>query len=178
MSRVNFTSSRSASGSPTHLNPDAEYQASTPTGGPLARLYQSLAEFTELTDCLRQRVDKRLATHLTVTGWSNGILRVRLDQPALATRWRFQEPALRRQLTALPKLRALQDIRLVITPASSRPASMRTAPSRLTSAPASALDELAKTESHELLRKALRALANAALAAHNNASHQACQSPK
>ncbi len=151
---------------------DTKNEATTQAGDTLARIYQSLAEFTVLTDCLRRRVDKRLAAHLTVTGWANGVLRVHLDQPTLATRWRFQEPAARRQLSQLPILFNLQEIRLVITGiAAQRTTPVRTAPSRLPTAPVQALQELAATESHTNLRQALMALADAA----QQAKHEVAQ---
>lgn len=136
-------------------------EAITRAGGTLARIYQSLAEFTALTDHLRQVVDRRLGAHLWVTGWQDGVLRVRLDQPALATRWRFQEPMVRRQLARLPALKGLAEIRLVMTGVDGRPAPARQA-SHLDRVPVAALQELVASETHERLRRALADLVAAA----------------
>lgn len=134
-------------------------EVTTRNGGALARISQSLTELAKLTDLLRSLVDGRMAPRLTVTGWHKGVLRVTLDEPGLATRWRFQEPALRRRLAR--DLPGLQEIRLVpVAPV--RPASRATAPSRLDRAPLRALEELAGTETHERLRAALARLAEAA----------------
>lgn len=138
-------------GSETSIRPDST----------LAGLYRSLAEFTVLTDCVRSAVDERLAAAIDVTGWANGILRIRLSRPTLATHWRFQEPAVRRHLARLPAFRGLTDIRLVLAvPA----AAGRGRPhrSRIGEAPAGAIRELARDESHPRLRAALEALAAAA----------------
>lgn len=138
-------------------------EASTGATGPLARIFRSLAEFTVLTDLLRKSVDARLGARLEVTGWSDGVLRVRLTQPALATRWRFQEPSVLRQLARHPELRGLREIRLVIGTAE-RPAETPTAnrPRRALQAPVEALRAMAASEPHEKLRRALEALAAAA----------------
>ena len=151
-------------------------EANTRVGGVLGRIYQSLAEFTVLTDHLRHVVDERLGARLSVTGWQDGILRVRLDQPALATRWRFQEPAVRRALTRIPALAGLKEIRVTLATTSGRsmPATVRTN-SRLDRAPVEALQELAGTETHERLRKALKALADAAAMARKGSSTGAGQ---
>lgn len=136
-------------------------EVSTRGGGVLARIQQSLIEFTTLTAEVRAGVDERLAGHLTVTGWSHGVLRITLDQPALATRWRFQEPALRRRLARHNLLKGLEEIRLVPLPPPLPPA-RHTRPSRLHEAPADALRELAESETHPALRAALDKLADAA----------------
>lgn len=163
MFRDNSSGPRPAISGFSPATADTKTEATTRAGDTLARIYQSLAEFTVLTDCLRREVDQRLAAHLTVTGWANGILRVHLDQPTLATRWRFQEPTARRRLSQLSALRNLREIRLVITGiAARRTAPVRTAPSRLSMVPVQALQELAATESHAHLRQALLALAAAA----------------
>ncbi len=138
-------------------------QATTQASTVLGRICQSLAEFTILTDHLRQAVDERLGARLSVTGWQEGILRVHLDQPALATRWRFQEPAVRRALLRVPALAGLKEIRLTIAAINRlAPPASPPAPSRLDAVPAEAIDELASTESHERLRQALTTLAEAA----------------
>lgn len=141
-----------------------EREASTRPGGTLAGIYQSLAQFTVLTDHVRSSVDERLAPHLTVTGWSQGQLRVHCDQPALTTRWRFLEPGIRRRLTALPDLQGLREIRLV---SRARPLREATTAARSTlgNAPADALRDLARDEAHDRLRKALEKLASEAEAA-------------
>lgn len=137
----------------------------------LGRICQSLAEFTILTDHLRQAVDERLGARLSVTGWQEGILRVHLDQPALATRWRFQEPAVRRALLRVPALAGLKEIRLTIAAIHRRPLPARpVAPSRLDAVPTEAISELASTEPHERLRQALTTLAEAAAKARKEGS--------
>ncbi|MFZ5722365.1 MAG: DciA family protein [Pseudomonadota bacterium] len=119
-----------------------------------------MAEFTVLTDHVRKAVDERLAAQIEVTGWSGGVLRIRLAQPALATHWRFQEPAVRRHLSRLPAFRSLQEIRLVLAAPAAR---MRPAPpSRPIGAPVGALRALAADEPHVRLRRALEELAAAA----------------
>lgn len=137
-------------------------QANTQPEGSLARIYQSLTLFSQLTDKVRSLVDQRLAMHLTVTGWDGEILRIALDQPALATRWRFQEPTLMRLLTRTgDEMTTLRQIRLVVLSPRAALASRR-APSRLDQAPTTALRDLAATETHGALRNALDRLAEAA----------------
>lgn len=135
-------------------------EANIRSGSMLAGLYRSLAEFTVLSDHVRSAVDGRLAERLEVTGWANGILRIRLTQPALATHWRFQEPTVRRHLARVPALQGLKEIRLVLaTPA----AGPRAKPlPRTIAAPVAALRALAADEPHDRLRRALEALAAAA----------------
>lgn len=138
-------------------------EASTGATGPLARIFRSLAEFTLLTDLLRKSVDARLGSQLEVTGWSEGVLRVRLAQPALATRWRFQEPSVLRQLSRYPEFRGLREIRLVTGPgewAASQAEATR--PRQALQAPVEALRAMAANEPHARLRHALEALAAAA----------------
>lgn len=135
-------------------------EASTGPAAVLVRIYQSLAEFTILTGLLRKTVDARLAARLEVTGWSGGVLRVRLSQPALATRWRFQEPAVLRQLARLPEFRGLREIRLVFGTAGE--ATEKARPRRPLRLPVAALQALAADESNARLRQALEALAAAA----------------
>lgn len=144
-------------------SPTGSPQANTRARGSLARIYQSLTLFSKLTDKIRQRVDQRLAAHLTVTGWDGATLRVTLDQPALATRWRFQEPALMRHLTTneAGDLAGLREIRLVISAPGTRGAPRRS-PSRLDQVPSAAVRGLAATETHEEFRRALVRLAEAA----------------
>jgi hypothetical protein len=120
-----------------------------------------LAEFTVLTEAVRAAVDPRLAPHLQVTGWQDGVLRLALDQPALATRWRFQEPAVRRQLARLPACRGLREIRLALVTRGGR-AGRRRQPSTLGQAPLAAIADLAATETHPALRRALEDLLAAA----------------
>ncbi|MFP5384121.1 MAG: DciA family protein [Gammaproteobacteria bacterium] len=137
-------------------------QANTRVEGSLARIYQSLTLFSQLTDKVRSLVDQRLAAHLTVTGWDGETLRIALDQPALATRWRFQEPALLRLLARDgDDMANLRRIRLVILSPRAALASRRS-PSRLDQAPTTALRDLAATETHGALRQALDRLAKAA----------------
>lgn len=136
-----------------------EREATTGPTGALPRLYESLARFTVLTDHVRSSVDERLAPHLLVTGWSGGVLRVYCDQPALATRWRFLEPGIRRRLASVPALAGLREIRLAsrARPLREQP---EVAPSTLAQAPAEALHELARSEAHARLRQALERLAS------------------
>jgi len=138
-------------------------EASTGASGPLARIFRSLAEFTVLTDLLRKSVDARLGAQLEVTGWADGVLRIRLAQPALATRWRFQEPSVLRQLARRPEFRGLREIRLVMA-AGERAADPAPPPRprRALQAPVEALRAMAADEPHEKLRRALEALAAAA----------------
>lgn len=137
-------------------------QANTRVGGSLARIYQSLTLFSQLTDKVRSLVDQRLAAHLTVTGWDGETLRIALDQPALATRWRFQEPALMRLLAGSgDDMASLRRIRLVVLSPQAALASRRS-PSRLDQAPTNSLRELAATETHKPLRQALDRLVEAA----------------
>lgn len=137
-------------------------QANTRSEESLARVYQSLTLFSQLTDKVRPLVDQRLAAHLTVTGWDGETLRIALDQPALATRWRFQEPAFMRLLAGSGgDMANLRQIRLVILSPRAALASRRS-PSRLDQAPTTALRDLAATEPHGALRQALDRLAEAA----------------
>jgi hypothetical protein len=137
-------------------------ETSIATGNALARIYQSLADFDELTRLLRKAVDEQLGRHIQVTGWQQGELRVHLDRPALATRWRFQEPAARQALSRHPSLRALRHIRLVTThlggPSGTAAPPL---PSRLGNAPADSFRELAEDEAHPALRAALLRLSDA-----------------
>lgn len=151
-------SARRPAGDPARI--PFESEANTHPGSMLGRLYRSLAEFTVLTDHVRSAVDERLAAQLEVTGWSGGILRVRLAQPMLATRWRFQEPAVLRHLARIPAFRGLTAIRLVIAPANASRANPQSP--RPIRAPVGALRALAADEPHERLRRALEALAAAA----------------
>ena len=136
------------------------YEASARPGSMLARLYRSLAEFTVLTDHVRSAVDERLAAQVEVTGWSDGVLRIRLATPALATRWRFQEPAVLRHLSRIPAYRGLRSIRLVTASAPSMDKSSNKP--RRVAAPAGVLRAMAAAEPHDGLRRALEALAAAA----------------
>lgn len=163
MSREDFPDPRPAIEVLVPADRSPKGKPTTRVGGTLARIYQSLSEFTVLTDHLRRAVDERLGAHLEVTGWQDGILRVRLDQPALATRWRFQEPAVRRNLARVPALRELRDIRLVLEGVRGRPAPARAGEgSRLGNVPVEALRDLAGSEPHEKLRRALALLADEA----------------
>lgn len=141
----------------------AGFEANTSPDTTLGGLYRSLAEFTVLTDCVRAAVDERLARAIEVTGWANGVLRVQLSRPTLATHWRFQEPAVRRALARLPAFRGLTDIRLVLAvPAAANRSTRPRRPGTLGNAPALALRQLARDEPHDRLRHALEALAEAA----------------
>lgn len=136
-------------------------KAITRSDGVLGQIYQSATRFTVLTDLVRESVDGRMAPWLTVTGWADGILRVTLTRPALATRWRFQEPAVRRRLVREPVLAGLREIRLVMAGPVARPPP-RQAPSRLGDAPVGVIEEMAARETHPGLRRALLELAEAA----------------
>ncbi len=153
-------------------------EANTAASGVLARIYQSLAEFTVLTGLLRKTVDARLGERLEVTGWSDGILRVRLDQPALATRWRFQEPVVLRQLKRQPQFRDLREIRLVLIQAPSPPPATPHPLSRTLQASAPALRALADSEDHGPLRRALLELAAAAEASNTTAGQSTAPTHK
>lgn len=131
-------------------------------GSVLARIYQSLADYDELTRLLRQSVDAQLGRHLHVTGWRDGELRVHLDRPALATRWRFQEPAARQALGRHPALRGLRLVRLVTTHLGGAATPPRAAGrSRLAGAPADSVRDMAEGEAHPGLRAALLRLSEA-----------------
>lgn len=173
MSREESSGPRPAVEGPISAGGGSKSEATTRAGGVLGRIYQSLAEFTVLTDHLRQVVDERLGARLSVTGWQDGVLRIRLDQPALATRWRFQEPAVRRALARLPVFAGLKEIRVALAAANGRsmPTAARpAASSKLDRAPVEAFRELADNETHERLRKALTALAEAAAQARKGVS--------
>lgn len=141
----------------------AGFEANTSPDSTLGGLYRSLAEFTVLTDCVRAAVDERLAKAIAVTGWANGVLRVQLSRPTLATHWRFQEPGVRRALARLPAFRGLTEIRLVLAvPAAAARSARPRRTGTLGNAPALALRQLARDEPHDRLRHALEALAEAA----------------
>lgn len=146
-------------------------ETSTAEGITLGRIYQALSQFTVLTNHLRALVDERMARHLSVTGWQNGVLRVHLGQPAFATRWRFQEPAVRRAMIQRAGLTDLREIRLVMTNLH-RPRTdniSRTPSQTLLVAPAEALLEMAASEEHPALRAALQSLGEAAALAQARA---------
>lgn len=136
-------------------------KAITRSDGVLGQIYQSATRFTVLTDLVRESVDGRMAPWLTVTGWADGTLRITLSRPALATRWRFQEPAVRRRLAREPAMRGLREVRLVLAGPAARPPERR-APSRLRDAPVGVIEEMASRETHPGLRRALLELAEAA----------------
>lgn len=138
-------------------------EPSIAAGSVLGRIYQSLADFTVLTRRLRGAVDEGLAPHLVVTGWQDGVLRVVLERPALATRWRFQEPGVRRALARDPRLAGLREIRLVTTALRiPSPVADRQDMASLRAAPVDALRDLASQETHAALRDALLRLGDAA----------------
>lgn len=155
---------------PQALRPLAVEPSIAP-GSTLARIYQSLADFTELTRLVRAAVDEQLGKYLQVTGWKDGELRVHLERPALATRWRFQEPGVRQALLRHPSLKTLRHIRLVTTHlGSQREPTATSRPSTLRAAPVDVLREMAASESHPALRAALLRLYGAASAAKAGAS--------
>lgn len=141
-------------------------EVSTTTAPALARILDSLTQFSVLTRILRGSLPPGIAPHVTVSGWKGGILRVTLDRPAMAMHWRFEAPALKARLAKVPELAGLQDIRLVLMtgtapvrpPRPGRPSR----PPALETAPPDALALLANGESHPLLKEALRRLAEAA----------------
>lgn len=146
-------------------------ETTTASSEPLGRIFRSLADFTVLTRHLRVAVDAGLARHLAVTGWQDGVLRVHLGQPALATRWRFQEPGVRRTLSRHACFAGLREIRLSLTTLhlpGERPRPAGPSPS-LVAAPADALLAMAATESHPALRRALEGLGHAAEQARREA---------
>lgn len=158
---------------PQALRPLATEPSIAP-GSALARIYQSLADFTELTRLVRAAVDEQLGQHLQVTGWKDGELRVHLGRPALATRWRFQEPGVRQALLRHPSLKALRHIRLVTTHLGSQTEPASTGkPSALRSAPVDVLQDMAASESHPALRAALLRLCVAVSAAQKGSTDTA-----
>lgn len=148
---------------------DAE--TSTTLSDPLDHLCKTLSGFTFLTDRLRAAAEPALAPHLTVTGWQDGILRVRLDEPALATRWRFAAPALGRALARMAAFEGLREIRLSLGRVELGAASRRRpGPDTLVHAPVDALDALAESARVPALQQALQRLAEAARRARERRS--------
>lgn len=146
-------------------------EVSTTTAPALARILDSLTQFSVLTRILRASLSPGIAPHVTVSGWKGGILRVTLDRPALATHWRFEAPALKARLAKAPQLTGLQDVRLVLMTETVRirPPRRSSRPPALEAAPPDALALLANGETHPLLKEALKRLAEAAAKARTHA---------
>lgn len=125
----------------------------------LSQLIEKAEELIKIEQVVQTYFDPDLTQHCHVANLRNDCLIIAIDNAAWATQLRFMIPRLLEQLKIEPLLKKLKKIEYFILPDDTERKDRIEQPKNLSKENALLIDEIAKTISHEKLRKVLERLA-------------------